>query len=121
MKKETLKRIFDFLENKENKKNKGKGTLRWKFIFNEPLTKYELIVNGDLNLANSKITYLPEGLEVVGGLDLKNCTSLTSLPEGLKVRGFLDIKHTQLKNYTDAEIRRNKNLNNGSFKGNIIR
>ena len=140
MEKETIKRIFYFLENKENKKHKDKGTLRWKFIFNEPLTKDELIVNGDLNLANSKITYLPEGLEIKGSLDLRNCTSLTSLPEGLeikgslylrnctsltslpeglKVEGFLDIKHTQLKNYTNDELR--KMIYLGHIKGEIIR
>ena len=54
MKKETLKRIFDFIENKETKKHKAKSTLKWKLFFNEPLTKDDLIVNGDLNLANSK-------------------------------------------------------------------
>ena len=85
MNKETLKNIFDFLEKKENKKNKNKETSRWKLFFNQPLTKYDLIVKENLDLANLKITSLPEGLEVGGDLYLTNCTNLASLPEGFKV------------------------------------
>ena len=66
MENSTLKNIFDFLEKKENKKNKNKATLRWKLFFNQPLTKEELNVSGNLDLANLKITSLPEGLEVGG-------------------------------------------------------
>ena len=89
---ETLKKIFDFLEDKENKKNKNKGTLRWKLFFNEPLTKDDLIVE-NLNLANLKITSLPEGLEIKDYLNLYNCTNLTSLPKGLKVGGKLSLEN----------------------------
>ena len=90
MENKTLKKIFDFLEDKENKKNKNKGTLRWKLFFNEPLTKDDLIVE-NLNLANLKITSLPEGLEIKDYLNLYNCTNLTSLPKGLKVGGYLSL------------------------------
>ena len=72
-------------------------------FFNEPLTKDDLIVNGDLNLANSKITSLPEGLEIKGTLDLRNCTSLTSLPAGLKVDGYLSIS-MPLAKLSDSEL-----------------
>ena len=46
MKKETLKRVFDFLEEKEG----HKVPFLWKLFNNIPLTKEELIVKGDLNL-----------------------------------------------------------------------
>jgi len=110
MKKETLKRIFDFLENKENKKNIKKGTLMWKLFFNEPLTKDDLIVKGDLDLSYSKITSLPEGLEVGGSLDLSNCTSLTSLPKGLKVGKNLDLENCKSLTSLPEGLEVGKNL-----------
>ena len=86
MEKEALKRIFDFLEEKEEH-NKP---LKLKLIFNEPLTEEDLNVKGNLNLRNANITSLPEGLKVSGKLDLAN-TNITSLPEGLKVGGDLNL------------------------------
>jgi hypothetical protein len=38
----------------------------WKLINNQPLTKEELNVKGDLYLRDSKITSLPEGLKSWG-------------------------------------------------------
>ena len=120
MKKEALKRIFDFLE----EKGEHKVPFRWKLINNEPLAKEELIVDDDLDLAYTYITSLPEGFEVKGFLDLES-TSITSLPEGLKVGGFLNLRfcteltslpkglevvgdlyveNTELKKYTDKEL-----------------
>jgi hypothetical protein len=116
MKKEALKRIFDFLEEKENKLVKEKGTLRWKLAFNEPLTKEDLNIKYGLFLAHSNITYLPEGLKVSGNLNisytpkLKSLPSdldvkgniylegsnIASLPEGLKVGGDLDLAYTKI-------------------------
>ena len=138
MEKETLKRIFEFLEEKENKLPKAKGTLIWKMAFNEPLTEEDLNVKGDLNLHNSKITSLPRGLKVGGYLNLffKNITSLpeglevggqlnlystyiTSLPEGLKVGGDLHIFGTPLKKYTNKELR--EMIKPGFIKGKIYR
>jgi len=79
-----------------------------------------LKVRANLNIRKcTSLTSLPEGLEVLGSLDLENCTSLTSLPKGLKVRGWLDIKHTQLKNYTDDELR--EMVEPGFINGEIIR
>ena len=57
MQKEQLKRIFDFLEDKEQQN----PPLKWKLINNIPLTEEELNVKGDL--------------------DLYECKSLTSLPK----------------------------------------
>ena len=80
MKKETLKRIFEFLQEKEN----NNPPFKWKLINNEPLTKEELNVEGSLNLSYSKITQLPKGLEVGGNLYLRE---------------------VDLEKYTDEELR----------------
>ena len=117
MVKETLKRIFEFLEEKENKLIEVKGSLKWKLAFNEPLTKEDLNIKYGLFLAHSNITYLPEGLKISGNLNisytpkLKSLPSdldvkgdiylegsiIESLPEGLKVGGDLDLTYTDIK------------------------
>jgi len=50
---------------------------------------------GDLNLYNTKITSLPQGLTVGGYLDLYN-TKITSLPQGLTVGDYLDLYNTKI-------------------------
>ena len=123
MEKEALKRIFDFLEGKENKKHKDRDNFIWRLKFNEPLTKEDLVVNSDLNLFGSNLTSLPKGLKVRGYLDLSfseikslpeglevsgelnlTDTELTSLPKGLKVGGNLDTTYTPLAKYTYDEL-----------------
>ncbi len=92
MKKETLKNIFDFLED-----NEGKRSVLWKLFNNEPLREEELYLDKDVHLSGSKMTSLPKGLKVAGLLELSGCTSLTSLPEGLEVRGiWLDLENTSI-------------------------
>ena len=54
MEKEALKRIFDFFEKNEGKNHKQKGSLRWKIIFNEPITEEELNFKGYLFLSGKK-------------------------------------------------------------------
>jgi hypothetical protein len=49
----------------------------------------------DLNLQNTPITTLPNGLTVGGNLDLED-TPITSLPNGLKVGGYLDLDNTKI-------------------------
>ena len=85
MKIEQLKRIFEFLEEKEG----HNAPVKWKLINNIPLIEEDLNVKGDLNLINSKITSLPEGLKVGGFLGLTACKGITSLPKGLQVGGNL--------------------------------
>lgn len=117
MKKETIKRIFEFLKEKEGKKHKYQDTLRWKLIFNEPLTEKELDIKGSLFLEHSSITYLPKGLKVSGHLNLSYTfklkslpndldvkgdiylegSKITSLPEGLKVGGHLDLFESDIE------------------------
>jgi hypothetical protein len=89
MEKEALKRIFEFLKEKEG----HNAPFMWKLINNQPLTKEELNVKGDLYLRDSKITSLPKGLKVGGDLNL-GFTEITLLPEGLNIRGDLDIYWT---------------------------
>ena len=135
MKQEQLKRIFDFLEEKEE----HKVPFRWKLINNEPLTDDELNVEGSLDLNYSKITQLPKGLKVNGGLYLENTnikslpedlrvefslflsyTKIESLPKGLKVFGALRIWNTPIaKKYGDEEIR--EMIKPGFIKGDIYR
>ena len=134
MEKETIKKIFDFLED-----NEGKRSFLWKLVNDEPLKDEELNIKGDLDLNYtgirtlpkrlkvggflflkdcSKLTSLPEGLEVEGWLDLEN-TPITSLPEGLKVHGDLYITDTALEAYTDKELR--EMVKPGFIKGEILR
>ena len=54
-----------------------------------------LTVGGWLDLRGTSITSLPEGLTVGGSLDLCG-TSITSLPEGLTVGGWLDLRNTHI-------------------------
>jgi hypothetical protein len=134
MKKETIKNIFDFLED-----NEGKRSVLWKLVNDESLKDEELSIKGNLGLQFSKLTSLPEGLKVrgnlylisstieslpeglsVGGsLDLEHCTNLTSLPKGLEVGWELIITGTKLQKYTDEELK--EMVKPGYIKGDIIR
>jgi hypothetical protein len=91
MNKEALKKIFEFLEEKESKFAKSKGTLLWKLAFNEPLTEKDLNIKGGLFLHHSNITSLPEGLKVGGDLNLTYTVKLESLPSNLDVKGDLNL------------------------------
>ena len=80
-----------------------------------------LYVKDNLDVSHTYIEFLPDNLYVGGDLWFKY-SNIGEIPKNLYVGGELDIEETPLaKKYTDEEIRRNKNLNNGSFKGNIIR
>ena len=107
--------------------NTSSLTVQDKLKNNQTLTKEELNFKGDLNLDNSNVTSLPEGLQVDGSLSLNNCynltslpknldvtgnldllgtTKLTSLPEGLAVWGFIQIKDSTLaRRYTNDDLR----------------
>jgi hypothetical protein len=154
---ETLKKIIEFLEKEENRQK----PFAYKVKINHPLTEEELNIKGDLNLNQSSIESLPNGLRVKGHLWLFG-SDIKTLPEGLEVGGWMDVSHTYIeslpdnlhvgghlwfkysnigeipknlyvggeldieetplaKKYTDAEIRRNKNLNGGKFVGKIFR
>ena len=134
MEKETLKKIFTFLEEEENKDK----PFMWKLMNNEPLTDEEFFVEGDLDLTETDIESLPDGLNVEDNLSLYGCKNIQSLPEGLEVGGFLDlghsnitslpkglkvwgrlfIKNTPLTKYSTEELRQ---MVNPGYINNIIR
>jgi hypothetical protein len=89
--KETLRSIFKFLENEENKKT----PIVWKIVNNEPIEQDDLIVNGDINMDYSDIESLPEGLYVNGDLSLFG-SEIKSLPKNLKVGGYLNLFNTKI-------------------------
>jgi len=88
MEKQTIKKILNFLEKKENKKMPLLG----KWVDNEPLTEEDLNINGDLDLRDLKISFLPKGLKISGFFLLQDCKELISLPEGLQVGGTLALE-----------------------------
>ena len=112
MEKENLKRIFEFLEEKEE----HNPPFLWKWKNNIPLIEEDLNVKGDLNLAYSKIRSFPEGLKVAGGLNVAYSTIL-SLPKGLEVGGDLYIHGTPLTKYTKQQLR--EMIKPGFIKGRI--
>jgi hypothetical protein len=91
MKIEQLKRIFEFLEEKEE----HNMPFNFKLLNNEPLTKRDLNIEGSLYLATKNITSLPKGLKIRGSLNLIS-SNITSLPEGLKVGGNLDLAFSSI-------------------------
>ena len=134
MEKETLKRIFYFLEEKENQK----APFMWKLLNNEPFIEDELVVKGNLDLEFKKITSLPEGLEVEGNLKLIYTgirelpeglivgrdleipySNMTSLPKGLKVYRNLYIYSSKLRDFSNEELR--EMIKPGFIKGVIFR
>ena len=96
---------------------KEKGTLRWKVVFNEPLTEEDFNRYGDLDLSNLEITSLPEGLKVHRDLDLYN-SKIKILPKGLEVWGDLYVTNTDLEDYTKEQIM--IMIQPGFIKGDII-
>ena len=138
MDRNSLRKIFDFIEEKESK-----SSLAYKILNDfDNIRDNELIVNGNLKLSNKNITSLPEGLQVEGSLYLSRCTSLTSLPDGLQVGGSLSLSrcinltslpeglqvggdlfvaNTPLAKYTNGDVFLEMIGSNGYIKGIIKR
>ncbi len=78
-----------------------------------------LTVGGSLNLYNTSIESLPDGLTVGGSLNLGN-TSIKSLPDGLTVGGDLYIQNTFIsKKYDERQIIKMIEDHGGEIKGNV--
>jgi hypothetical protein len=92
MEKETLKNIFNFLEENE----RHQTPFLWKWVNNIPLTEKDLNIEGELDLTNTDIKSLPDGLKVAGDLNLTE-TDMESLPERLEVAGNLYLDHSFIK------------------------
>ena len=62
-------------------------------------------VGGKLNLMYSQIEKLPDNFIVNGYLDLEKCKNLQSLPNGLKVGHTLDLRDTNIRSLpSDLEV-----------------
>jgi len=84
--------VFNYIE-----KKKGKLIpFEFKIINKLPLTKGDLIINGDLNLWGSNITYLPDNIKIYGDLNL-SCSTIKLLPNNLKVLKDLSLVYTKLE------------------------
>jgi len=108
--------FFKFLE-----KEKGTKTpLRVKFLYApEEIADEDLNVEGDLDLAYTSITSIPDNLQVGGSLDLE-VTRITSLPDNLQVGEDLYISNTPLdEEYSEKEIRKMIEDTGGYVKGKI--
>ena len=75
----------------------------------EELQKIMEDSGGDLDLSETPITTLPDGLAVAGNLYLSG-TQITSLPEGFTVGGSLDLSRTQITTRTKF-----KKFQNGAY------
>jgi hypothetical protein len=64
----TIKNIFDFLE----EKGEHKAPFLWKWKNNIPLTEEDLNVESDLNFYKLEIKSLPKGLQVDNDLSITN-------------------------------------------------
>ena len=92
MEKETLKNIFNFLE-----ENEGHQTpFLWKWVNNIPLTEKDLNIEGNLDLRDTDIKSLPDGLKIAGNLILTE-TDMRLLPERLEVAGKLYLDYSFIK------------------------
>ena len=92
MEKETLKKILTFLE-----ENEGHQTpFLWKWVNNIPLTEKDLNIEGNLDLRDTDIKSLPDGLKIAGNLILTE-TDMRLLPERLEVAGNLYLDHSFIK------------------------
>jgi hypothetical protein len=81
--------LFKFIE---DKRPEYKVPFKFKLLYKpESITKEDLKVKGSLNLSNTSVQSLPNGLEVKGNLDLIGASQIKSLPDDLKVGGYLDL------------------------------
>ena len=93
-----MKNLFKFIEDRYPE---YPTPLKAKLIYDpESITEKDLIIKGNLDLENSKITQLPDNLQVGGYLYLGN-TPITQLPNNLQVRGNLRSANTLISQLPD--------------------
>jgi len=86
----TYRKIRDYI------KNGSQGDLELVDSSIEFLPKNFTQVRGNLTLRCVNLKSLPDNLIVKGYLDLDDCKNITSLPSGLKVDGALDLRYTNI-------------------------
>ena len=111
MERETILKIFDFLEEKEGKEIPEAlvDSIKNYKLIKELIKKLETYPDGTqyrhedhLELNNSNIKKLPNDLYVEGALDLTNCKQLRGLPDKLHVDGPLVLRDcNQLRGLPD--------------------
>ena len=106
MKKETIAKIFSFLEEKEdrNPPRKWVNLIKKLKLIKELIKELETlpdgmpyVVEGSLDLSSSGVKKLPNNLHVVGDLFLFDCGELIELPEKLYVGRGLFLSQTKIK------------------------
>jgi len=87
MEKETLKRIFEFLEENDNKRI----PLKWKLLNDfDSIDDKDLFYDDNFDLYGVKIERLPDNFSVKGYLDLR-LTKIKTLPDNLTIYGDLHL------------------------------
>ena len=92
MKRETIEKILNFLNEKEGKEFPQTWNLIENLETHPDGVQYRY--EGYLNLIESNITKLPNDLYVDGNLSLIDCKQLTELPGKLHVYGILSLRHS---------------------------
>jgi len=102
-------KLLDILENKilVPRRSPEERSKNYNIVLQKKIQQYMKDGGkGDLDLRNTPITSLPNGLKVGGNLNLYK-TKITSLPNGLKVGGYLNLYDTPLsKKYSRDEIKK---------------
>ena len=87
MEKEKLKRIFEFLEEKDNKRT----PLKWKLTNDfDSIDDKDLFYDDNFDLYGARIERLPDNFTVKGYLDLR-LTKIKTLPDNLTIDGDLHL------------------------------
>ena len=78
------------------------------------------IINAGLNLENSKITTLPDRLTVDGAIMAKN-SQISSIPNNLKCSDWIDLRNTPVsKQYSSDEFKKIVQDKGGYIDGYIL-
>ena len=93
--------LFDLFNFIESKRPQYRTPFIVKLLYNpDSITDEDLNVKGNLDLADTKITSLPDNLKVGGYLNL-SYTPIKKLPDNLKVKTDLYLSHTPIKKLPD--------------------
>lgn len=93
MKKELLIKLFEFI------KNKRKYKIPFRFLllnYPEHIESDDLYVNGDLDLIDTNIMELPDGLFISGNLILTDCVDFFDLGDNMTVTSHVYLTNTNI-------------------------
>lgn len=76
-----------------------------------------LIIEGSLDLSETRLQMLPERLNIAGDLKLSGCLNLNFLPRSLHVGGSIDLSKSGIKRLPERfQVSNNLNLSNSMIK-----